>query len=379
MKKDFKKIWIDGYEANVPQRLGSGQVAFEIIKNIAILDKKNDYTVLLPSVPLDDMPKESENFHYKILKPRRLWTRIALPIALFTSRHKPDVFFSPTHYSPIISPSGIKKILTIFDLAFLHFPQFFKQTDLYKLNNWTKGSIERSDHVVTISQSSKRDIAKFYKYDKSKITVCYPGYDANTYKQVQDEEKVRSVCSKYGVEGSYVVFLGTLQPRKNLITLMEAVSKIEGLKLVAIGKKGGDQGRGAWMVEKTLSRPKELGIEDRVIFTGYVPTEDVPYLFAGSVAFVSPSLYEGFGIPVLDAMATGTPVVVSDVSSLPEVVGNAGVLVEPKSVDQIEQAIRLLMSDKRVRNSYIKKGLSQVNKFSWRKMAKEVVKVFENI
>src|SRR5688500_15531555 len=133
------KIWIDGYEANVPQRLGSSQVGFELLRNLEKLDKENDYTILLPSEPMSDLPSERENWKYKILKPKKLWTRIALPLALFTAKDKPDLFFSPTHYGPIITPRFVKKVITIFDLSYLHFPEMFTKTDLYKLTNWTKG------------------------------------------------------------------------------------------------------------------------------------------------------------------------------------------------------------------------------------------------
>lgn len=376
----MKKIWIDGYEANVSQRLGSGQVAFHLLKYIESIDKTNDYTILLPTPPLSDLPKERLGWRYKILKPKPLWTRIALPLALFSTKDKPDVFFSPTHYGPLFVPSGIKKVLSIFDLAFVHFPQMFKKSDLYKLVNWTKSSVEKTDHIVTISQFSKKDIVNTYKYPKDKITVCYPGYMNEVYRPIKDKEKINKVLEKYGIDGEYIVFLGTVQPRKNLILLMDAVARIPKLKLVVIGKintQGG--GQGAWLAEETLAKPKSLGIEDRVIFTGFMPDEDTPFVFAGTEAFVLPSLYEGFGIPVVDAMACGIPVIVSNVSSLPEVVGDAGLLVDPKSVTQIEQAIRLISTDKKLRDRLSKKALLQSKNFSWKKMAKDVIKVLENV
>ena len=127
------KIWIDGYEANTPQRLGSSQVAFELIKSFEKIDHENDYTILLPSSPMDDLPKTRKGFQYKILKPKKLWTRIALPLALYSTKQKPDVFFSPTHYIPRFSP--VKRVVTVFDLSFLHFPQMFEREELYKLSN----------------------------------------------------------------------------------------------------------------------------------------------------------------------------------------------------------------------------------------------------
>jgi hypothetical protein len=124
-----KKIWIDGYEANVPQRLGSGQVAFELLKNLEKIDQENEYLILLPSEPMNDMPKARDKWQYKVLKPSKLWTRIALPLFLFRSKIKPDLFFSPTHYSPWLSP--VKRVVTIFDLSYLHFPEMFQPKDSY--------------------------------------------------------------------------------------------------------------------------------------------------------------------------------------------------------------------------------------------------------
>ena len=366
------RIWIDGYEANVEQRLGSSQVAFELLKNLEGIDsdkigvdQKNEYTVLLPSPPLGDLPKMRFGWRYRILKPKRLWTQIALPLALFTARQKPDLIFSPTHYIPRFSP--VKTVATIFDLSFLHFPEMFNKKDLWQLTNWTKFSANNADHIITISNFSKQDMIAQYGIDKNKITVAYPGFNADVFK----ERKTK--------EDNYIIYIGTLQPRKNLVRLIEALARIEGdLKLVIVGKTTGE-GRGGWKFEEILETPKKLGIENRVKFLGFVPTEDLPDLLSGSLAFVLPSLWEGFGIPVVEAMACGVPVIVSNVSSLPEVVGKAGVTVDPYSVDQIEQAIRTVVSDKKLRQKYSKLGLLQAQKFSWDKMAKQVLKVFESV
>lgn len=375
----MKKIWIDGYEANVAQRLGSGQVAFELIKNIEILDKDNDYTVLLPSAPLPDLPKVRDKFRYKILKPKKLWTRIALPLALFTSKEKPDVIFSPTHYIPRFSP--VKKVVTIFDLAYLHFPQMFTKRDLLQLTRWTKYSILNANAIITISNSSKLDIIKNYKVSKEKITVAYPGVDTEIFHQNLSIDKINEVKDKFGVGKNYIIYTGTIQPRKNLKRLMEAFGRVinsseSDLKLVIIGKAGG-VGRKGWMYEDILKKPKELGIEKNVLFLGYVEKDDLIYLLNGALASISVSLYEGFGLTILEALACGVPAIVSNVSSLPEVVGKAGLLVNPKSVDQIEQAIRVMVTDKKLRAGLKKLSLEQAKKFSWKKMAKEVIKVLE--
>ena len=377
----MKNIWIDGYEANVGQRLGSSQVAFELIKNIEAIDRsyrENNYTVLLPSTPLPDFPQEREGFKYKILKPNKLWTRIALPFALFKTKEKPDLIFSPTHYIPRFVPKNIKKVVTIFDLSYLHYPQMFNKKDLYKLKNWSGYSIKNADHIITISQSTKKDIIKQYGREKSEVTIAYPGYNSRLMQPIKDQAKIEKFLKKYNINYSYIIFIGTVQPRKNLLKLIEAFKNIEHLKLVIVGKIKGE-GRQGWMSDEILELPKKLGIEERVTFTGFVPDADLPYLINGATAFILPSLWEGFGIPVVDAMACGVPVIVSNVSSLPEVVGKAGLLVDPRSVDQIEQAIRIVSTDKKLHDKLAKMGIERAKKFSWKKMTKQVINVLNAV
>ncbi len=369
-----KTIWIDGYEANVPQRLGSGQVAFQLLKNLEQIDYINDYLILLPSEPLPDLPKPRDKWQYKVLKPNKLWTRIALPLFLFKSKQKPDLFFSPTHYSPWLSP--VKRIVTIFDLSYLHFPEMFTPKDLYQLTNWSKQSIQKASQIITISQSSKKDIVKTYHIDPKKVSVCYPGYNEELFHPVSDQAVIKKILDKYHIVGEYMLFIGTVQPRKNLKRLIQSFEKIDHLKLVVVGKIHGE-GRQAWQYEEILDLPKKLNIEDRVIFTDFVPDEDMLYLLNGAKAFVLPSLWEGFGIPVVDAMACGVPVIVSNVSSLPEVAGDAGLYVDPTSIDQIEQAIRLISTDKKLYTKLSKQAVIQARKFSWKKMARQVRDLFE--
>ncbi len=371
-----RRIWIDGFEANVPQRLGSSQVAFELIKNIERIDRENDYTILLPSSPIKDLPKERFGFKYKIYKPNKFKTRIGIPLAIHLSKEKPDVFFSPTHYIPqfISTP----RVVTIFDLAFFHFQNLFTKRDFLQLKNWTGYSIKNAKQIITISQSSKKDIIEFHKVDPGKITVAYPGYDDQIFRPIKNQNEINNVLQKYEISGKFVVFLGTIQPRKNLKRLIEAFEKIDDVKLVVIGKTSGP-GRQGWMYQEILDLPKKLEIEDKIQFCGFVPTEELPFIFSAAQAYILPSLWEGFGIPVLEAMACGTPAIVSNISSLPEVVGDVGLLVDPNSTTQIEQAIRTITTDKKLRDKLSKKSLEQVKKFSWEKMAGEVIRVLEGV
>src|SRR3989344_541178 len=333
------------------------------------------------------MPKERAGFKYRVLKPNKLWTRIALPLALYSARPKPDLIFSPTHYVPRFSP--VKRVVSIFDLAYLHFPEMFNQKDLYQLKNWTKFSIENADHIVTISEFTKKDIIEYYNVDSKKITLAYPGYDKKNYKLQITNYKLDDIKKKYGIDGDYIIALGTIQPRKNYVRLIEAFSRINslganlahlpgGLKLVIVGKTTGE-GREGWKFQETLDTPKRLGIEDKVIFTGFAVSEDLLDLLSGAKAFVLPSLWEGVGIPVLEAMASGTPVIISNVSSLPEVAGEAGTYFNPEDVGDMADKINMVLSDEKLRKKKIELGLKRVQDFSWEKCAEEVLKVFKMI
>jgi glycosyltransferase involved in cell wall biosynthesis len=231
-------------------------------------------------------------------------------------------------------------------------------------------------HIITISQSSKKDIIKTYKVDPKKISVCYPGYNEDQFHKINDVESVKKVLEKFHITKNYILFIGTVQPRKNLKRLIQAFAKIDNLQLVVVGKIHGE-GRQAWKFEEIIELPKKMEIEDRVIFTGFVPNEEMLYLLNGASAFALPSLWEGFGIPVVDAMACGVPVIVSNVSSLPEVAGKAGLYIDPQSVDQIEQAIRVISTDKKLHTKMSKLALEQAKRFSWKKMARQVKDVFE--
>src|SRR3989344_4482256 len=284
----MKNIWIDGYEANVLQRVGSGQVAFELLKNIEVLDIENNYTVLLQGEPLPDLPRQRKNWRYKILRPSKFWTRLIIPTYFYFSKEKPDIILSPTHYIPAFIKA--KRVTIIFDLSFLRFPKMFKKSDLFKLTEWTKYSAENASHIVTISESSKNDLVKFYDIPESKIKVSYPGYDEKLFKPIKNELKINSILAKYGILSNYIIYIGTIQPRKNLLRLIRAFKTIENCQLVISGKIKG-KGKQGWMNEEILNEPKVLGIEDKVVFTDFVPTEELPYLLSGAKAFVLPSLW----------------------------------------------------------------------------------------
>ena len=365
-------IGIDGNEANVSNKVGIGQFAGSILDQLSKLKTGHTFWIYLKNKPISDFPKESDSWKYKIVGPKAFWTQIGLPFHLYTSK-KPDVFFSPTHYAPRLSP--VPTVIAVMDMSFIHFPELFRKKDLFQLKNWTSYSVRRASRVITISQASKSDIIKTYNISKDRVDVVYPGID---YARFDEKSSMETIKEKYNVPKRYILFVGTLQPRKNIARLIEAFDKVikdknmSDLSLVIIGKKG-------WMYEDILNTPKKLGIEDKVMFLDFVPDVDMPAFYKNAQVFVLPSLYEGFGLPILEAMKYNCPVITSNVSSLPEVGGDAVLYVDPESVDDIAKKIAQLISDEKLREKLIEKGREQIKKFDWEKSARQVLSILEEV
>lgn len=378
-------IGIDGNEANQKVRTGSGVYAFELLLQFEkSASWRIKYQIYLKDTPIADLPKESSQWKYLIVGPRSFWTQVGLPIELWKEKilgKAPDVFFSPTHYAPRFCP--VPSVITIFDLAFLRFPEVFLKKDLYQLQNWTQYSVKQAKKIITISEFSKKEIIDYYKVDPGKIVIAYPGFDKERFNNriTNDEVRITNVKNKYKISGDYILYVGTIQPRKNLVRLLETFTILDRkakpiqdrLKLVICGMI--KEGRGGWMQEELLDRINnlELRIKNNIVITGFVVEEDLAYLMAGAKAIVLPSLYEGFGIPVIEAMACGVPAVISNVSSLPEIAGNSAILVDPYNTDSLAQGLKEACYNKTKRQDMIKKGLIQVKKYNWTDSAKHIL------
>lgn len=374
-------IGMNGYEAviprfgydpktDLPRRVGSGEYCFQLLLNLNKIDKKNSYIIYLPQSPTSDLPEESSRWHYKIVKPWKMWTLLGLSLEFLLRRSKPDVFFSPTHYLPIFSP--LKSTISILDISYIRYPELFRKSDLNHLTKWTRYSVGKAKRVFTISQASKDDIIEEYGISRDRVVVTYPGIKQVTSDKRQ-ETSMKDWKEKYGIEGQYILFVGTLQPRKNISRLIEAFSRLKNdIKLVIVGNKG-------WLYEEILGAPKKFNIEDRVKFLDFVPDEDLPSFYKNAVCFVLPSLYEGFGLPVLEAMKYGCPVITSNVSSLPEAGGDAALYVDPLDAEDIKKNLELIIQNSELRKELIKKGYEQVKKFSWEKTARETLKALVEI
>ena len=367
-------IGVDINEANIPQRVGINQVAYATFTHLIEHLKKDDHVYALSKDgPLPDMPLENEQLTYEVFGPKKLWVLTGLTRRLLFGKPKIDVLFSPTHYTPLVSRTPT--VVFLMDLAFERFgSEYFTTVDLTQLKRWTPMSVKKAKHVLTISEFSKSEIVKFYNTDPNKISVVYPSFNRDLYHGKVPKTKQSQVKKKYGITGSYLLYIGTLQPRKNLSRLVEAFAELNRprLKLVLGGKKG-------WFYQQIFDKVKDLGLEDRVIFTGFVPDEDLPALIKSSRAYVLPSLYEGFGMPAVEAQAVGTPVVASHISSLPEIVGSSGIYIDnPKSIDDIVQALEKVLSlTPTQRQQIIEDGKENTKRFDWNRSSQKILDILQ--
>lgn len=372
-------IAIDGYEANIPTRVGIGRYAYEVLAHMyALLCDRyvggtgtDTYRIYLPSAPLPDMPKETPWWQYRVVGPKKFWTFFGLPRAIARDTPKTNVVFSPTHYIPrfIRTP----RIMSIMDVSYLSFPELFKPKDLHQLVHWTEYSARHAAAILTISQFSRNAIIDTYHVSGDRVIVTYPGLTAT---------KAMGAIDKYHIAKHYILSVGTIQPRKNYTRLIAAFAeflkqnkqKFGVIDLVIVGKKG-------WLYEEILEAPKKYGIAERVKFLDFVPDGDLPALYRQALCFALPSLYEGFGLPVLEAMAQGCPVVVSAVSSLPEIAGKAGVYVTPEDTESITKGLLTAVRQRNLMQgrARVKKGLEQVKKFTWDEAAKQTIAVLERV
>lgn len=268
-----------------------------------------------------------------------------------------------------------RTVYTLHDLIFLHYPEYHLPYNRWYLTLTMPLYLKAADMIVTPSECSKQDAIKYYGLPETKIKVIYEA-PAPTFKPVSDPTALDRVRQTYHLPEQFILHVGTIEPRKNLTRLLEALQSLltnwPDLKLVLVGKKG-------WLYESFFQRLRELGLEQCVIFPGYVSEADLPAFYQLAEVFVFPSLYEGFGLGPIEAMACGTPVVSSNSSSLPEVVGEAGLLVDPTDTAGLTTALRRVLADAELRTHLAEQGLVQAQKFSWQKAVTELVATYQSL
>lgn len=361
-------IGIDASRATVSRRTGTEEYSLNLIRRLLPLGSDHRYRLYFNQPPAPGLLPTVMNCEFTIMPFPRLWTHIRLSFEMM--RRSPDVLFIPAHVLPIIHPRA--SVVTVHDLGYLYYPQAHRLLDRFHLDFSTRYNAQAAIHLIADSQATKRDLVEHYGVDPAKITVVYPGYDSAAFRPVRGAAAIEAVKTRYGIGSEYILFVGTLQPRKNLTRLIEAYSSLatRQLKLVIAGKRG-------WLYEGIFRQVEELGLERQVVLTGYVTEEDLPTLLSGARLFVLPSLYEGFGLPVLEALACGTPVVCSNASSLPEVVGDAAILVDPLDVEELAAAMERILGNEALQAELIERGLEQARRFSWERCARKTLAVLE--
>jgi len=369
-------IGVDASRVTRARRTGTESYSLHLIR--ALIEAGCDHQFRLytpvpfPSDLLDDLERvENPRYEMQVIPFPRLWTHVRLAWEVW--RRPPDVLFVPAHVMPLACPVPVA--VTVHDLGYLYYPEAHRPFDRWYLDWTTRRHARLAARIIADSRATRADLIRHYQADPRRIAVVYPGLDV-ALARTDDAEAVSALKARYGIGGDYLLYLGTLQPRKNLVRLVEAFARLQptapSVELVLAGQKG-------WLYDDLLARVDALGVRDHVVFTGYVTEDAKASLLTGSLALVYPSLYEGFGLPILEAMACGTPVLTSNVSSLPEVAGDAALLVDPLDTDAIAVGMSRLITETDLRDALIEKGYARVRKFSWADAARQVLQVLDSV
>lgn len=361
------------------QRSGIGFYAANLLQALWSIDTVNTYVGWVSSDMADDNLFKRPNVRVlktsaSIHQPGRLllWEHLVLPHALRCNRV--DVFFSPAQTMPLLRLSPSAMVVTVHDLAYLHYPGT-KSRQFRTYMHWMLRHTARSATlIIADSEHTRQDVMTTYNVPAERLTTITLAASKKFSRPV-DTVTLDRVKKQYGLQDSVVLAVGDMEPRKNIPRLIEAVSRLKrtdcpAVQLVLVGKAR----RGMAVLQQTIH---QLGLSDSVILTGYVPDDELAVLYRLARVFVYPSLYEGFGIPPLEAMMCGTPVVASNASSIPEVIGNAGILVDPNRVESISDGIHRVLTDPGLARDLIANGYQQAQRFSWETTARQTLNAFE--
>lgn len=359
------RLAIDASRSTVARITGTEHYALQLMRHLILqndlLANPHDITLYFRDAPRPDLFSLSSHVQQRVIPFSRAWTHLRFAAALYTD--KPDLTFVPAHTLPFVMPS--KAMVTVHDLGYKLFPQAHSFSQRTYLDVTTRYSAKRADIILADSLATKKDLMTFYGTPERKIHVVYPAVTTPTINSVD-------VRTKYNLPRRYFVFIGTLQPRKNISRLVQAYTLYrqqtgDDAALVLAGGKG-------WLYDEAWTANVK-----GIIATGYIDEADKGALLREAIALVFPSLYEGFGFPVLEAMYCDTPVIASNTSSLPELVGEAGLLVDPLSIESIANAMQQIASDEPLRQKVVALGREQVKKFCWDVSAKQVLELLNEV
>jgi glycosyltransferase involved in cell wall biosynthesis len=360
---------------------GIGRYTRSLFFEFARRDQQDDTYYLLSDQDYD----ERDNTFFSLPSNFRLITAHCKTRILWTNWHVPrllrqqhiDVYHGVCNFELPVR-KVCRYVVTIHDLVPLFFPDLVPKKHLLFFNLFMKQAAKIADLIITDSKHSKQDIIRYLAVPEEKIRVIYLGYEPRR-QNIEDHKKLQDILTRYGISQPYLLFVGVIEPKKNLGRLVEAFLLLRQsssvgneLQLVIAGGKG-------WFGESLYQKVRTLRLENNVIFTGFVPDDDLPYLYIGAEVFVFPSIYEGFGLPVIEAMAYGVPVVTSNTSSLPEIAGNAGILVDPEDPTAICEGIADVLLHPQKKEQMKQDGLIQAQQFSWKRTAEETYKVYQEV
>ncbi len=372
-------IGIDASRAFIEDRTGTENYSLELIRAILKLKKSRKHRFKLyvrAKAKVDVEIKKNRQVEMVEIKWPRLWTQGGL--AVETWLRPPDVLFVPAHTLPVLRKPGLKTVVTIHGLEYEFLPEYYQWPQKLWLNKSTEYAVRQADKLIAVSEWTKKQLIERLGAKAEKIRVIYEGIGGRIMVAKDRQFKpdyLRQISHKYGLPKDYILFVGTIQPRKNLVRLIEAFSKVykgpsfvkkDGPYLVIAGKLG-------WMYQGILATPGEFGAADRVKFIGRVAEADLAAVYKQAGLFVYPSLMEGFGLPVLEAMAMGIPVVCANAGALTEVAGEAALLINPERVEEITQAMELVLNHEGLAQGLREKGFKRVQQFSWDLAARQTL------
>lgn len=353
------KIGID-VQTTLGNKTGFGFYVSNLVKNLRKESPMHQYFLFAPQTEKD------------FSAPRRFWwDQVVLPRQSF--KNKVNILHQPAFSAPVFYPG--KVVCTVHDLIAVFYGKDIPFWSQQYFGRWMPFTYRFADHIIAVSKHTKKDLKNFLKIPDEKITVIPLAVD-EIFEREAKLSDVLEIKKKYQITHPYLLHVGTISPRKNLEFLVRVFAAVAAkkpdLQLVITGKKG-------WYFENLFQLIEDLGLKDKVIFTGYIPDQDKPALYRGAILFVFPSLYEGVGLPLLEAMRSSCPLISSDVSSMPEVVGKAGILLSPHNEEGWVKNILEALNRSFIRQTLIREGLKQVKLFSWEKTAQKTVEVYEKI
>lgn len=355
---------------------GIGRYVQELIGALLVADVRHEYVAFYNrpiATPL--APPFNQLSQLTVRSGDKPW-RLKVGLSHFL-RHPQDHLFPGIdlfHATDNVLPYFSRKlsVFTLYDIAFRFYPETHTRLNRWFLTLMLPRYLRAAQAITTISECTKRDAVRLYRIDADKIRVIYPGVASHF--QAAKREAITQVHQRYRLPERYLLYVSTLEPRKNLLTLLEALrhTQLSDTKLVVVGKKG-------WLYDSILRRVQTLGLERQIIFTGFIPDEDLRALYSAALALVYPSLYEGFGLPVLEAMACGTPVLCSNSSSLPEAAGEAAILLPSRDVRAWVEALTQITRNSALQSDLRQRGLSQAARFPWSATARQTLEVYQGL